>query len=114
MGIRLYGTFERPEEWGPSASRRFEAVDRVMFGGGSAIEYQYPRAATHLILREHSDGEKYGPESTRRPIWKDFKLLMLSSNWFPFWYRFYLFRRAQFWRKPQDGLPANSSLVAPV
>lgn len=96
-GVEIYGTFVRPSTW-PKQSTHFNFIDRIAFQAGNGFEYQYRRDFSSLTVRSHPEAnDAYGPPDDSPPKWGDVKLLMIASNFFPFWYVVFWLKRPFTW-----------------
>jgi hypothetical protein len=85
IGVALYGTFRRPRDW-PLEPARKKWIDRITLDSGVGFEFQYMIGYQKLSVREHPrNSDTYGPPIEREPTWKDARLLLLASNYFPIW-----------------------------
>jgi hypothetical protein len=88
MGVANYGTFLRSkQDWAP-APERFDSVDRIYRKNDGGVEFQYQRGHRFVVSRGYgaSDNGKYGPEQIRPPTWPEIGLLLVASNFFPWWF----------------------------
>lgn len=101
LGVVDYGTFLRSRQsWAP-APERFDYVDRIYLNDERGEEFQYLRGHRYVAYRCYKDSKdgKYGPEEIRPPTLREIKLLLVASNFFPWWFiihglkRFYDFSR---------------------
>ncbi|MGE9744389.1 hypothetical protein [Bdellovibrio bacteriovorus] len=91
--VFLYGTFKRPSNW-ESDPTRMNHIDRITFDDHSGWEFQYSKDYRSIIARFHpSTTDTYEESQVREPTLKEVGLLMIASNYFPFWYLGYLFRK---------------------
>lgn len=99
MGVSTYGTFRRPDEWSVEESR-FDFIDRISFINTNGYEFQYSKSADKIIIREHpKNNDQYGPESETPLTWHHAKVLLIASNFFPFWLLIYFFKKCFMWLK---------------
>jgi hypothetical protein len=102
LGITIYGTFTRPEEW-PEQATHFDFIDRIRFKSRDGIEFQYRRNYLYLTIRKHpGDNFEYGPPEDVPLKWEYLKILMVASNFFPFWLFVYLLKRPLVWSRTKS------------
>lgn len=86
MNVDLYGTFHKTSNWAPEPSR-FNYVDRINYTDGAGIEFQYSKDFREVFVRTHpTNNITYGEPAIRMPNAKDVRLLLVASNYFPFWF----------------------------
>ena len=93
-GVRLYGTFRRPPppHW-PAMEGRADQVDRIIFTDGTGMEVQYANDFTRIFIKRVASGSStFGSTEERPPSWAEIKLLLIASNYFPYWWLMYFVR----------------------
>lgn len=92
MKVDLYDTFNRPSNWPPS-DRCFDSIDRIHCEGRS-FEFQYLKNFSSISVSETlPNSDKFNEPNIHEPSVKEIKLLLIASNFFPFWYLLYLMKR---------------------
>lgn len=86
IGVEIYGTFRRQSDWEPRPNY-FQSIDRIAFSDGSGKEFQFSKNYQKISIRVHPSGDvTYGLPEERKPTWKEIRVLLLASNFFPFWW----------------------------
>lgn len=94
MGVGLYGTFRKHPTWPPDPTRS-KYVDRITYTGGAGVEYQYGKNFCKVFVRTHpANNNTYGSTEERIPNFGDMRLLLVASNFFPFWLVIHTLKRA--------------------
>lgn len=95
IAVVNYGTFLRSKQnWIP-APKRFNSVDRIHFIDGRGVEFQYLKGHRSVAVRCYKDSNDYtyGREEIRHPTWSEIRLLLVASNFFPWWFIVHIFKR---------------------
>lgn len=93
ISVSWYETFKRSSNW-PREESLSKYIDRVGFDDGRGIQFQYSDDFSKMILSEHpANDDRYGTPYEKMPQWSEVRILLIASNYFPFWFFVHLLKK---------------------
>ena len=93
MKVDIYGTFKRPSTW-KNKKGYYNRIDRITYCDSNGVEFQYSNNFFKISFRKHPhNSDTYNNPVERKPTCREILLLLIASNFFPFWFIPHVFIR---------------------